>query len=164
MERRKHKRFSATAFINIPVLLEPLPPYFGNSIKGKLIDLSAGGMAILIDQYIPALTRLSLGMAFPDKTVLDSIIEIKRTIPKDNKYLIGIEFLTISVQAQNRIEAMSAAYIDCESRIRDKVPEICRTDCAFYGMCTKSERLVPVVDLDVALNLVFQKLENSPLR
>jgi len=161
MEKRKHKRFAATAFLNTPVYLDPLPPYFGTSLKGKLIDLSGGGMAILIDEFIPAMARLSLAMTFPDKMKLDSIVEIKRIVPRDNKYLIGIEFLTIPLVMQQKIDAMSSDYVDCESRIREKSAEICRTNCAFYGMCTKTERTVPIVDVDVALSLVFEPLKDT---
>ncbi len=163
MERRRHKRFSATAFLNMPVYLEPLPPYFGKSLKGKLIDLSAGGMAILIEEFIPPQARLNLALTFPDKSMLESIVEIKHAVPKDKQYLIGIEFLTVPLSVQQRIEKMSSDYVDCEARIERNLGDVCRTDCGFYNFCTKQQRSVPLIDPDVVLNMVFKKLQENPL-
>lgn len=141
MERRKHQRFSATAFLNRQVIVTPIPPYIGTPIKGKLIDLSAGGMAVLIGQIIPQGTRLQLKLTFPDHTILKSDTQVKHTIPRARSYLHGLEFLTLDALTAERINRMSNDYIDCESRIHAAAPEICKgTDCAFFSMCTKPER------------------------
>src|SRR5690349_20851920 len=95
MERRKHKRFSATAFLNRPITLVPIKPYIGRPIKGKLIDLSAGGMAMLIGQIIPQGTRLTLSLTFPDHSTLKTEIEIVHTMPRDRNYIHGVQFLSL---------------------------------------------------------------------
>ena len=54
---------------------------------------------------------------------------------------------------------MSADYVDCEARIRDKVEEICKMDCAFFNMCTKRQKSVPVFDFDATLELAFELIK-----
>jgi hypothetical protein len=154
-ERRKHTRFSATAFLNRPVYLTPLPPYFGHPVKGKLIDLSAGGMAILINEMIPQETLLNLKITFPDHSVIDSIVKVRRVSEKGRSHVHGIEFLTLTADMAEKIEKMSSDYINCETRIHAGQKEVCHTNCAFFTMCGKKEKLNPVVNID-ALALTFE--------
>ena len=154
-ERRKHPRFSATAFLNRPVYLTPLPPYFGHPVKGKLIDLSAGGMAILITELIPQETMLNLKITFPDQSVIDSLIKVRRVAERGRSHVHGIEFLTLPAEMAEKIQKMSNDYVNCESRIQSGARDVCRTDCAFFTMCNKKEKLNPVVNVN-ALSLTFE--------
>jgi c-di-GMP-binding flagellar brake protein YcgR len=160
-ERRRYKRFTATAFLRMPVRLAPVPPFFGRPVKGRLIDLSAGGMALLIDEVIPLNTRLKTVIVFPDQTQLNATALVRRLLPKEKKYMIGLEFQFIDSEMQAKIDRMSTDYIDCEARIREKKQEVCRTNCAFYSLCNKKEKLDPVVNVDVALEVAFQVLEET---
>jgi hypothetical protein len=159
-ERRKHKRFSATAFLNKTVHLTPLPPYFGHAVKGKLIDLSAGGMAILINELVPQETFLNLTITFPDRSAVDSIVKVKRVFPKGRAFLHGLEFLTLSPAMVERIDRMSSDYIDCETRIANQATDVCRTNCAFFTMCTKEQKIDAVLNVDDGLALAFQVLKD----
>jgi hypothetical protein len=160
-ERRRYKRFTATAFLRMPVNLMPVPPFFGRPVKGRLIDLSAGGMALLLDEVIPLNTRLQVTIRFPDQNVVDATAQVRRIVPKDNKYLMGLEFQFISEEMCQRIDKMSNDYINCETRISEKKLDVCRMDCAFYSMCSKPEKLNPVVNIDFALEVAFKVLEDS---
>lgn len=159
-ERRNHKRFSATAFLNMPVHLSPLPPYFGHTLKGRLIDLSAGGIAISIDELIPQGTFLNLKITFPDHSVIESVVSAKHVLPRGRHFLHGFEFLTVPSAIAERIEQMSTDYINCESRIQNNMEDICRTDCAFFKMCNKKEKMDPVVDMDRTIDLAFKELKD----
>ena len=156
--RRKNPRFSATAFLNTPVILSPLPPFFGSVIKGRLIDLSAGGMALLLKDLIPSGTSLFLTLRFPDLIVMGSSIQVKYTMPRGNHYLHGIEFLDLSAEMKEKIDQMSRDYIDCESRIQAKNMDVCSQLCAFYSMCAKPEKKGMTLDPIVHLELVFSRL------
>lgn len=162
--RRKYTRFSATAFLNRPVLLSPLPPFFGHRVKGKLIDLSAGGMAILIDEIIPQGSKLNLLGTFPDRFKIECIVDVKHVIPRNSKFVHGIEFLNLPALTVEKIEKMSADYIDCENRIAAKISDVCKTDCAFFTLCIKTQKINPVFDPNLVLELAFKSLEDSPLR
>lgn len=143
----------------MPVHLMPLLPFFGRAVNGKLIDLSAGGMAIVIRDIIPQGTKLDMTVTFPDKTSLNCTVEVKRVVPKAKSYLHGIEFLNLQPEMVARIEKMSSDYIDCEARIQSTpTGEICKTSCAFFNMCTKPQRINPVPDPMVALDLAFRTL------
>jgi c-di-GMP-binding flagellar brake protein YcgR len=160
-ERRRYKRFTATAFLRMPVHLSPVPPFFGRPVKGQLIDLSACGMALVIDEVIPLNTKLQMSITFPDHTVVQGTGQIRRIVPKGAKYLIGVEFQFVAEEMSARIDKMSTDYIDCETRIAEKKAEVCRMDCAFYSMCQKTQKLNPTLDVDVALELAFKILEES---
>lgn len=160
-ERRRYKRFSPTAFLNMPVHLEPLPPFFGHDICGKLIDLSASGLAILINEIIPQETFLELSVRFHDQSKIHSIVQIKNVRPKNRSYIHGIEFINLSATMAEKIDRMSSDYIDCENRIQKKVLDVCKIDCAFYTLCSKKEKKTKTIDTPVALELAFQIREES---
>src|SRR4051812_43514428 len=98
MERRKYTRFSATAFLNRPISLSPMPPFIGKSIRGKLIDLSAGGLALLIPQIIPLGTKVNMKLTFPDQTLLECKAEIRHMLPRERNYLHGLQFEALSAE------------------------------------------------------------------
>lgn len=157
--RRRYKRFSATAFLNVPVDITPFPPFFGSSIKGKVIDLSAGGMAILIKEAIPMDRKLFLTLRFPDDTRLSCAVQVRYVMPREKRYLHGIEFLDLAPDMMQKIDRMSNNYIDCEYRIQAKAVKICTATCSFYSMCTKPQKKETLTDPLVKLELVFQQLE-----
>ncbi len=154
-ERRKHPRFSATAFLNRPVLLAPLPPYFGYTVEGRLVDLSAGGMAIFIDELIPPESDFQLEITFPDHTVIATAVRVRYTSKKGSGYLHGIEFLALAPEMAVKITQMSADYIDCEQRIAARDENPCRADCAFFAMCRKRQKVNTTTPRHSALELVF---------
>lgn len=161
--RRRYKRFSATAFLNKPVIIAPLLPYFGEPIEGKLIDLSAGGMSIYIDMVIPQGTNVHIEALFADRFKIDCDAQIKHVIPRNRSFLHGFEFLNLSVPVGERIQKMSMDYIDCETRIDNKMTEVCQSNCAFFSLCNKPERLNPVMETKFFLELAFKELDKSTL-
>lgn len=141
MERRKHTRFSATAFLNRPVVVMPMPPYIGKALRGKLIDLSAGGLALLIPQIIPLGTKVHMKLTLPDQTLIECNGEIRHMLPRERNYLHGLQFDGVAAEIATRIEKMSSDYIDCEQRIVNNHLSPCiGNQCAFFTMCTKKER------------------------
>src|SRR5882672_7919378 len=92
-ERRKYQRFSSTAFLGTPLHLTPVPPFFGSPIDGQVIDLSGGGMAVLIREVLPAKTKLFMELKFPGGMILSCTVSIRRTAACTGGYLTGIEFL-----------------------------------------------------------------------
>jgi len=132
-------------------------------IKATLIDLSAGGMALLMKEVIPAGTNLFLTVKFPDLTVMGCSVQVKRMMPRDDNYLHGIEFVDLSQEMKDRIEKMSHDYIDCESRIQAKKIDVCTQYCSFYAMCSKAQKKEQSLDPIVHLEMIFNTLEQSVL-
>ncbi len=162
MERRKHPRLSATAFLNRPITLVPIKPFVGRAIKGKLIDLSAGGMAMLISQIIPQGTKLQLTVTFPDRSILKTDIEIVHVMPRDRHYVHGVQFLSLDPMWIDRLTKMSADFIDCEQRIqRNDLNPCTGTSCAFFTMCNKPQRTDLLVGIDDGLLVEFHAVQSS---
>lgn len=139
----------------------PLPPYFGQEINGKLIDLSAGGISILIGELIPQGTFFNLKVTFPDNTAIESMVSAKYVYPRGKQFLHGFEFLTLSVGMADRLSKMSSDYIDCEARIQDHAKEICQSDCSYFNMCTKEEKLNFSEESENILDLTFQEIKEK---
>lgn len=161
--RRKHKRFSATAFLNRKVRLSPLPPFFGEVTEGRLIDLSGGGLALDLDKIIPQGTNLHLEITFPDRSKIDCDVQVRHLAPWNGRHLHGFEFLNLPSVIAERIDRMSNDYIDCETRIVNEATEVCRSECAFFSICNKPEKVSPIFNPDVILELAFRSLDDSPL-
>jgi len=158
-DRRHHPRFRSTAFSGIPIRLKPLPPYFGDTLPGTLVDLSAGGMAIRIDEVIPEKTKLDMELIFPDRTVLKSKVNICRTAKKNKEYLIGIEFMGLPEFMKEKINKMSFDFLACEKRIKDKAAEICLAQCTFFNICDKPQKATLLKKMEVHLKLNLKKPE-----
>ncbi len=120
-------------------------------------------MAILIDEIIPQGAKLNLTGTFPDKFKIECLVDVKRVLPRNLKYVHGIEFLNLPAYTMEKIEKMSADYVDCEARIASKAAEVCHSDCAFYTMCSKPQKIDPVFDPTLVLELAFKTLEDSRL-
>jgi len=161
MEKRRNRRMAATPFIDIPVHVAPLLPFFSHVAKGKLIDLSAGGMAVAISESIPQGTKVELGIIFPDKSLLTCLAQITRVIPRGKNALHGVEFLNLNQEWAAKIEKMSSDYFDCESRIHNGEPEPCLVDCSFYGICSKPQKRELLLDPEISLDITFRNLQVS---
>jgi hypothetical protein len=106
---------------------------------------------------------LNLLLTFPDHSKLNTIVNVRHVIPRGRLFMHGIEFLDPPMLMTERITKMSNDYIDCDARIQSKATEICKTDCAFFTMCTKEQRIDPVFDPKMSLEIAFQQLEKSAL-
>jgi hypothetical protein len=62
-------------------------------------------------------------------------------LPRDRFFLHGLQFEAVNAEIANRIDQMSADYIDCEQRIVNNHLTPCVGNaCKFFSMCTKKER------------------------
>ena len=126
-----------------PVFLSFLPPFFGHLPKGDLSDISAGGMAAFLESLIPVGTHLSLRLELPDRSILNTQIEIKHSHELQGRHLHGMAFKNLPDYMKKKIERMGEDYWACEDRMRRIEPEICKLSCSFYNFCTKPFRIRP---------------------
>jgi c-di-GMP-binding flagellar brake protein YcgR len=150
-DRRQYPRFSASAFNGMRVQVAPLPPYFGDTIEGKLLDLSVGGIALWIDELVPKEMQLHLELTFPDHSILTSPARIRRATKLSEGFSIGIEFLGLPDYMQHKIEKMAKDFLSCENRIKARAQSPCRMDCAFFDACDKPQKK----DMESAAELLF---------
>ncbi len=159
MDQRRFPRFQSSAFQGVPVRLKPLPPFFGEPTQGKLLDLSAGGMAILIEETIPKDAKLKLELTFPDHSILESNIRVCYSKAEKKEFLIGLEFLDIPDFMRNKISRMSEDFLGCENRIKKNAINICQLDCAFFSICDKHQKTKLEKELDITLQMKLNQIE-----
>ena len=138
---RKYMRFSASTFINAEVCLVPIRPLLGDPASGVLVDLSAGGMGVLLHELIPRNIFLKLMLTFSDHSKIESIVKVRYVKWKSPWYFHGFEFLNPAPEVIERIDSMAKDYLACEDRIEKHFDQICMQGCAFAQLCTKKERL-----------------------
>ena len=139
-ERRKDRRFSDIRLLYLPLRLTPLPPFHGTPLQGNLINLSSGGMAFQAGEMMRLATRFTLQLSFPDRSVLEADVEIKRIVPKGKYFWVGLQFLNLPEYMERKVKQMSWDYLGCERRIQEDMDEVCRINCAFYAMCNKKQK------------------------
>lgn len=159
-EKRKFQRFRSTAFLGTPLLLKAVPPFFGEPIEGQVVDLSGGGMAILIKDALPANTKMKMELTFPNKIKLGCLVMVRRTSSCLGGYLTGIEFLDMPDEMINKIDRMANDCNACDARILDKEEtEICQLECSFMSICDKHQKLKPELTLNHAIEMQLKPLE-----
>jgi len=140
-ERRKHPR--------LPILhgiLEPVDLEFETENKTKmsqpaiLSDLSAGGMRLLTFLEPPHARQINMLLNLGTYKILvkGKIAWIKQ---KENVYMIGISFESISKENQNIINKMANDYLDCDIRISLKLPDVCTESCRAHILCNKPQKI-----------------------
>ena len=141
--RRKYARFSDRSLAGTAVRLTPLPPLFGENASGCLIDLSAGGMGIIIPDLIPKNVFLRMSMTLPDGFILESAVKVRRIVKQGegHDYLHGVEFLSPSPEMIERIELMARDVLACNDRTKQQMKEICVASCALGQMCKRPQRV-----------------------
>jgi len=152
-DRRKYQRFSSRVFQGVDVVISPMPPFFGDTLRGYLVDLSAGGMAFNLPELIPKKNNLIIHAVFPDKTEINTTGRISRSVKKKDGCLIGLEFFDLPDFIKTKIERMTVDYLDCEKRILYQKEEICRLDCAFFSLCKKPYKETTTRELNQTIRL-----------
>lgn len=143
-ERRKFPRFSDRSLAGAQVTLLPCPPLYGEAASGYLVDLSAGGMALLMSDLIPKNVLLKMQMTLPDGYQINSAITVRRVAKQSrghSDYLHGIEFLSPSPEMIERIQVMAAAVLACNERTQKGIKEICQDTCILSQICKRPQRI-----------------------
>ena len=101
-ERRKHRRVK----LEFPVAVTVGAA--GKVIQGTSVNISAGGMAVIMDGFIPLGKNLTVSFELQDGVVFEKITaKILRTQDVEDRFIYGLEFLNISPQGAAKINAMT---------------------------------------------------------
>jgi hypothetical protein len=139
-EKRKHVRFHEVFFGNADVCLLPVPPLYGDAARGCLVDLSAGGMALLLTEALPKKVFLKMTLRLPDGFVIESVVTVCRIVSCGTAgFLHGIEFLNPSPESMEKIDAMARDSVACNGRICAGAAEVCQSTCSLLNICKKQE-------------------------
>jgi hypothetical protein len=161
-ERRKYPRFSDRILAGAAVQLKPVAPFYGEPASGYLIDLSGGGMALVLSDLIPKNVFLQMTMTLPDGFVISSVITVRRIVRQGNHndFVHGIEFLNPAPEMVEHIESMAKDVLACNGRTKAGEKEICVTSCSLAGICKRPQRIVK--DVQPALIEFTEALKSEP--
>ncbi len=140
-EQRRHRRVQSSAFGGISVTLKPAPPFFGDAMDGTLMDLSGGGLAVVVKEAVPVKTRLQLTIKFPFRAPVTCNVSVRRSSRIENGHRLGLQFLDLSDPTANELIRMSADYDACDGRIRQETTPVCERTCAFFRYCEKPQKV-----------------------
>lgn len=136
-EKRKHNR--------LPVLHEmdePINIAFNNKqVPGILVDLSAGGMALLTFASAPVGTDISLVIDIPGLKTHLLTGKVAWTISKGEMWRIGLSFTAIDPLDFRHINRMAFECADCDTKLALGVSDICFPKCTYFPLCQKPVKL-----------------------
>ena len=146
-ERREHVR--------LPILhgiLEPVDVNFydkADTAKSRpqpaiLVDLSAGGMRLITFLEPPHSKELNMILKLAGVKEMPIIGRISWVKEKGGVFMNGITFSEISTEDKKRISEMAEDYVDCDTRIALRLPEVCVETCRSHGLCNKPQKDEPL--------------------
>lgn len=143
--RRAHRRIRVDRAIRVPVQVFPVLPFVGTPTDAVLVNLSPGGMALLLESDHAALsrgTRLRVHFRLPGLPLTECQGIVSNLLQGRNStwVRIGVRFLKAPVQLSQRIERMIADDDACDARMFRHAEPRCDTACAFHSLCHKPIR------------------------
>lgn len=146
-ERREHVRLPILHGILEPVELE----FYAKGPNGDhrpqpaiLVDLSAGGMRLITFLEPPHSKELNMILKLAGVKEMPITGKISWVKDKGGVFMNGITFSGISTEDKKRISDMAEDYVDCDTRIALKLPEVCVATCRAHGLCNKPQKDEPL--------------------
>lgn len=142
IERRRHPRVPV-----ISNIVEPIDLAFSDDKTGQehqaaavLADLSASGMRIVSFLKAPVASSMKIKMELPFVGKFEVEAKTAWVRQKGPIYTIGIEFTKISSAVVQKITALANDFVDCNTRILLKLPEVCVPNCKCNAICNKIQK------------------------
>jgi len=138
-EKRKHRRFPVITQIGEPVKIS----IEGKEIPGAIIDLSAGGIALLTYANVEVGTNIKFNIDIPGlKTsrMTGKVVRVAHT-PKGNMWFLSINISSITSKDFDAINEMANDFNDCQKKILLGVPDVCFAECTYYRLCEKTQKI-----------------------
>ncbi|OGS18470.1 MAG: hypothetical protein A2219_08850 [Elusimicrobia bacterium RIFOXYA2_FULL_50_26] len=135
-ERRKHKRYPVLHEIDQPIQVA----LDGKALPGVLVELSAGGMAILTFTSIPVGTEMALSLDLPGLRTQELSGRVVWSLLKGEMWRLGIVFKKINPVDFRHINRMAFDYSDCATKLALGVSDVCSDKCSYHMLCQKVER------------------------
>lgn len=136
-ERRKHKRYPVLREIDktIQIVLG------GKALPGVLVELSAGGMAILTFTSIPVGTEINLSLDLPGLKTHELAGRIVWSLAKGEMWRLGIAFDKINPIDFRHINRMGFDYSDCSTKLALGVSDVCSDKCSYLELCQRDQKI-----------------------
>ncbi len=100
-ERRRHQR------VRLPLRFVVYPTKtFEKEYFSHTLDISEGGLKMMVEKFIPPESILELEIELPGKSkleVMGRICWIKQPSPKKREYLVGLRFMEMDMESLRRL-------------------------------------------------------------
>jgi hypothetical protein len=163
-DRRLSRRLKIDRSVRVPVQLASLIPFIGNFVEAGLINISEGGMALVLRMEEPSPQKMARGQNIkvhfhlPGRPLQECQAQVRHRFHyADGRIALGIRFTRIGQSLVKDLRRMAEDFENCERRIDaagDGHPW-CDVLCAFHPLCRKPLRVVssemPSLPLEIAL-------------
>ncbi len=142
VERRKNPRVPVISNIVEPLDLSYVDEKDGKThqIAAVLADLSASGMRIVSFLKAPVAGTMHIKMELPSIGKFEVDAKTAWVRQKGPVYTIGIEFTKIDSAVASKIMALANDFLDCNTRIMLRLPEVCVPNCKCQAICNKIQK------------------------
>ena len=138
LNRRKYSR--------LPVIKNVAKELFVSTDKGffqgLIINLSAGGLLLLMYADLPVGSHVCLLFDYPPletEPIFGEVIRSTKT--KALVREVAIKFTSISTIDAKKINRLAIDYTDCENKITLGALDVCRKECSYYNFCEKKLKI-----------------------
>ncbi len=136
-DRRIHKRLPLTLSIAQPIKLDIKSNQHENIIPGIIVNISAGGMALIMFNKVPEESNIEFDLEFMgiNEHLTGKVVREEEKFGKT--YIVAIEFNKVLNKLKVIIEAMAEDFDICELRYLMQGEDACFPKCSFYSLCAK---------------------------
>ena len=136
-EKRRHNRLPVLHEMDEPIQIS----LNSTVVHGILVDLSAGGMALLSFSSISVGTDVNLAIEVPGLKTQSLEGKVVWALAKGEMWRIGIVFTQIDPLDFRHINRMAFDCTDCDTKLTLGVTDICFEKCSYYNLCEKHIKL-----------------------
>ena len=136
-------------------------PFVGPALEGALMNLSPGGMALLIEgeragERLTRHDRLRVHFRLPGLPLTECRGTVTHAVQQNDGWMrLGVKFLKTPPRLGERIKRMIFDDQVCDDRIVQDAQPRCDLACTFHSLCHKPIRQdvgsVPAVVFEIAL-------------
>lgn len=136
-EKRKSKRFPVLYHLIKPVLIRTQDSKAGISSPAIMVNLSAGGMALLTFSPLTAGKNILISFDLKDLKINNVKSRVVRVENKGGSYILGIQFLNLKKEIADVINKLADDFDSCEIRILLGEKPVCRKGCSYFVHCQR---------------------------
>lgn len=143
-ERRKHKRIAVIEGIAEPVEIHFPPPFYQDPIVGQIINISSGGLGLVVVEPLPKFFTFSLYISLRGIEPFEIKGKVIRLENIDGHYIAGISFTEIDEPTVEMLDLISDDYNKCRKKRAEGDKFYCFEECMFGTLCDKKGKSAKV--------------------
>lgn len=150
-DRRQYKRLPLTLSVATPIKIVMHSEDNGGILPGILVNLSAGGMALILFQHLPEGSRIEFSLDFMgiQRDIKGRISRVEKKF--EDTYMVGIRIEKVSEKLKEVVEKMAEDQDICQIRYVMDPDTACFPECSFRALCARRiKKDFPEVENDTA--------------